>query len=161
MIGQGRPQAGLARVTLVAIDCLNPLHALRALDICLDKMAFADAVFLSDTASNYNLPGCRMVGIPRIDSSAAYSRFVIKDLGRHVQTSHLLLVQWDGYIRIPSTGTQSWPGGGRLRRRPGHCRWLVPPDQSRSGRRQALSKGPARRRRRVPGRSRPGAGNSR
>lgn len=88
----------LPQVTVCAIDCVNPLLALRALDISLHECRFADAVFLSDTADRYQLPGCRMVKIPRIASRAEYSRFVIKELGRHFRTSHLLVIQWDGYV---------------------------------------------------------------
>jgi len=39
-----------------------------------------------------------VVKIPRIASRAEYSRFVIKELGRHFRTSHLLVIQWDGYV---------------------------------------------------------------
>jgi tetratricopeptide (TPR) repeat protein len=88
----------LPQVTLCAIDCVNPVLALRALDISLQQCRFGDAVFLSDSADRYQLPGCRMVSIPRIDSRADYSRFVIKELGEHFRTSHVLVVQWDGYV---------------------------------------------------------------
>ena len=91
----------LPSVTLCAVDCLNPALALRALDICGLQCNFGDVVFLSDTASRYELDGCRMVNIPRIGSVAEYSRFVLKELGRYCNTEHLLLVQWDGYIINP------------------------------------------------------------
>lgn len=94
----------LPSVTLCAIDCVNPQLALRALDICRLQCNFGDAVFLSDTASQCNLDGCRMVDIPRLGSVAEYSRFVLKELGQYCQTGHVLLVQWDGYIIHP----QSW-----------------------------------------------------
>lgn len=91
----------LGDVTLCAVDCVNPIHALRALDISGASCRFGDVVFLSDSAAQYQLPGCRMEVIPRIDSPAAYSRFVLKELGRHFRTSHLLLVQWDGHVIHP------------------------------------------------------------
>ena len=94
----------LPAVTLCAIDCVNPVLALRALDLCGLQCRFGDALFLSDTASQYQLAGCRMEVIPRIGSVAEYSRFVLKELGRHIRTEHVLLVQWDGYIINP----QSW-----------------------------------------------------
>lgn len=91
----------LPEVTLCAVDCLNPVLALRALDICLGQCRFADAVFLSDSAENYRLGGCRMANISRITSRGDYSRFVLKELIAHVHTSHVLLVQWDGYVIAP------------------------------------------------------------
>lgn len=94
----------LPSVTLCAVDCLNPMLALRALDICGLQCNFGDVVFLSDTANQYKLDGCRMEVIPRIGSVAEYSRFVLKELGRYCNTEHMLLVQWDGYIINP----QSW-----------------------------------------------------
>lgn len=94
----------LSSVTLCAVDCLNPALALRALDICGLQCNFGDMVFLSDSATRHGLDGCRMVDIPRINSVAEYSRFVLKELGRYCNTEHMLLVQWDGYIINP----QSW-----------------------------------------------------
>ena len=94
----------LPSVTLCAVDCLNPGLALRAIDICGLQCNFGDVLFLSDSASRYELDGCRMVDIPRIGSVAEYSRFVLKELGRYCNTEHVLLVQWDGYIINP----QSW-----------------------------------------------------
>lgn len=88
----------LPQVTLCAVDCVNPLLALRALDISMHECRFSGALFLSDTADRYQLPGCQMVNIPRIDSRSEYSRFVIKELGRYLSTSHMLVVQWDGYV---------------------------------------------------------------
>lgn len=102
MVGSGVKLPGAERVTICAIDCANPVHALLALDISLSRMAFADAVFLSDRASEYALNGVRMVNIPRIESGQGYSRFVLKELGRHFNTSHVLLIQWDGYVLDPS-----------------------------------------------------------
>jgi tetratricopeptide (TPR) repeat protein len=94
----------LPSVTLCAIDCVNPVLALRALELCGLQCRFGDVLFLSDTASQYRLAGCRMEVIPRIGAVAEYSRFVLKELGRYCRTEHLLLVQWDGYIINP----QSW-----------------------------------------------------
>jgi len=91
----------LPSVTLCAIDCVNPALALRALDLCGLQCHFGDALLLSDTASRYQLAGCRMVDIPRIGSVAEYSRFVIKELGRYCSTDYVLLIQWDGYIMNP------------------------------------------------------------
>ena len=88
----------LPDLTLCAVDCINPVLALRALDISMQQCRFGGAVFLSDSADQYELPGCRMVSIPRIRSRAEYSHLMLKDLGRHFATSHVLVIQWDGYV---------------------------------------------------------------
>ncbi len=38
------------------------------------------------------------VKIPRLNGMADYSRFMIRELYKYVNTSHALIVQWDGYI---------------------------------------------------------------
>lgn len=91
----------LSSVTLCAVDCANPLLALRALDLCARQCRFAEVLFLSDSVDRYQLAGCRIELIPRIGSRAEYSRFILKELGRYCRTEHLLLVQWDGYIINP------------------------------------------------------------
>jgi len=91
----------LSSVTLCAVDCVNPLLTLRALDLCGRQCRFGEVLFLSDRADQYELTGCRMGPIPRIGSRAEYSRFILKELGRYCRTKHLLLVQWDGYIINP------------------------------------------------------------
>ena len=93
----------LPSVTLCAVDCVNPVLALRALDLCQRQCDFGEMLFLSDSAEQYQLAGCRMVTIPRIGSRAEYSRFMLKDLGAFLRTDHLLLVQWDGYIINPDS----------------------------------------------------------
>ncbi|MGO8754318.1 MAG: DUF5672 family protein [Gallionellaceae bacterium] len=99
-----RPVPNLPSVTLCAVDCVNPVLALRALDLCGHQCKFGEVLFLSDSAHRYQLDGCRMESIPHIGSRAEYSRFVLKELGAHLRTDHLLLIQWDGYIINP----ESW-----------------------------------------------------
>jgi tetratricopeptide (TPR) repeat protein len=104
MVNEMKSLPDLSSVTLCAIDCINPLLALRSLDLCSLQCRFGEVLFLSDTASRHKLAGCRMKDIDRIGSVAEYSRFVIKELGRYCRTEYLLMVQWDGYVINP----QSW-----------------------------------------------------
>ena len=66
----------------------------------LAAMDFADAVFISDSGADTG--GARHVAIDPLAGRAAYSRFVMKDLLRHIETEHVLLIQWDGYVVNPS-----------------------------------------------------------
>lgn len=67
--------------------------------LSLSAIDFADALFVSDRG--HDISGARQIFIPRLAGREAYSRFVIKDLLEHVRTSHVLLIQWDGYVIHP------------------------------------------------------------
>ena len=96
------PAPNLDRVTLACVDCVNHELAIAALGQCVQKCAFARVLFLTDRA--FALDGVDVVRIAPLTSRDAYSRFVIKDLARHIDTSHVLLIQWDGFVVNP----QSW-----------------------------------------------------
>jgi hypothetical protein len=92
----------LDRVTLCCIDCVNHDLALAALDQCVQKCRFARALFVTDRAISHD--GVETIRIPTLDSRDAYSHFVIKELGRYVDTDFVLLIQWDGYV----LNAQAW-----------------------------------------------------
>jgi len=87
----------LPGVTLCCIDTFYHDYALVALKNCLAQCRFEDVLFLSDR--DFGLPSIRTRLIDRLPSSAAYSRFVLKELHRHIETPYVLLVQWDGFIQ--------------------------------------------------------------
>jgi tetratricopeptide (TPR) repeat protein len=68
--------------------------------LSLAAMDFADAVFISDSGADTG--GARHVAIDPLAGRVAYSRFVMKDLLRHIETEHMLLIQWDGYVVNPA-----------------------------------------------------------
>jgi tetratricopeptide (TPR) repeat protein len=82
--------------TLCCIDCRNGALALRALRLSLRECAFERVLFLTD--QGLAAPGIETRSIPTIGSPEQYSRFVMKDLLEHIDTDHVLLVQWDGYV---------------------------------------------------------------
>jgi hypothetical protein len=92
----------LPQVTLVCVDCTPRLPwSLAALRRCLAQVAFGEALLFTDSASlqGRDLPeGVRWIDIPPLVSIEAYSSFMIKGLAPHVRTSHVLVVQWDGYV---------------------------------------------------------------
>src|SRR5215475_11579638 len=94
------PMLELPSVTLCCIDTANPLLALRALRLSSTAIRFARVLMLSDrpTAS----PGIEARIIAPLASRAEYSQFVLKSLLSHVDTDHVLLIQWDGYVINPS-----------------------------------------------------------
>jgi len=93
----------LPGVTLVCIDTVNHALALRALKKSRTAVNYARTLFLTDALPNGVVapPGIDIVAISPLDSRGAYSRFVLKHLLPFVETKHLLLVQWDGYVVNP------------------------------------------------------------
>ena len=92
----------LPQVTLCCVDSTPRLPwALKALQRCLEQVSFGDAILCTDHASlqGQTLPdGVRWVEIAPLRSIEAYSEFMIKGLAEHVRTSHVLIVQWDGFV---------------------------------------------------------------
>ena len=91
-----RSLPSLDRVTLCCVDCVNHDLALAALDQCVQKCRFAQVRFITDRAIAFD--GVDTVRVPTLDSRDAYSHFVIKELGRYIDTDFVLLIQWDGYV---------------------------------------------------------------
>lgn len=50
----------------------------------------------------------RAVAIARLTSHFVYSHFVLKELSHFIATSHMLFVQWDGYVLHPDCGRDSF-----------------------------------------------------
>ncbi len=85
--------------TLCVIDTQTHALAARAMRLSLAAMDFADALFISDSAGDTG--GARHVAIAPLAGRVAYSHFVMKDLLQYVETEHVLLIQWDGYVVHP------------------------------------------------------------
>ena len=90
----------LPTVTLACADTANPELALRALSLSAARVRFARTLFLTDRG--HSVEGIEVRPIPRLDSRDAYSQYVLKELVRHVDTPHVLLIQWDGYVLDPA-----------------------------------------------------------
>lgn len=86
----------LRRVTLCCIDCVNHELALAAIGQCVQKCDFGRVLFVTDR--DYAIPGIDVARIAPLAARAAYSRFVVKELGALIDTDFVLLVQWDGFV---------------------------------------------------------------
>ena len=93
-------------ITLCCVDCVNQPLAVRALRLSMSALPFAETLLL--TSGFHDLPDLRVERIPPLQSHAEYSHFVAKTLVDHVHTSHVLLVQWDGYVINPSAWTDEF-----------------------------------------------------
>ena len=89
---------------------------------CRARIHFGRAVLLTSKAVDTpeGIEVCLIDGINDIES---YSQFVIRQLGFYFDTTHALLVQWDGYVLHPERWDSSfvsydyigatWPGNDR------------------------------------------------
>ena len=85
----------LPGVTLCCIDTANHALAVRALQRSTMGIRFAGALLLTDR--RIDDPDIEVRRIGALASREAYSRFVLTSLLDHIDTPHVLLVQWDGY----------------------------------------------------------------
>src|SRR5262249_12882229 len=104
--GSARPVARAAsgmiplpQVTLACVDCAYHDLAAEALRRCLSGVRFGRAVLLTDRAMA--VAGVETLPIAPLRSVAEYSEFVLKRLVDYVDTPHVLLVQWDGFVLNP------------------------------------------------------------
>jgi hypothetical protein len=89
----------LDRVTLVAVDTRAPALAAQALRRSMSAVRFARALLLThEAAASLGGDGLEVIDIGPISSAAAYSQFVLHGLLPFVDTSHVLVTQWDGFV---------------------------------------------------------------
>jgi len=94
----------LPKVSLICVDCTDKLHlAERAIEKSLEQCSFGAVKFLTHDESRKHA-----VKIPRLTSLEDYSRFMIRDLNRYVDTDFALVVQWDGYVLNGKAWTDSF-----------------------------------------------------
>lgn len=92
------PSVTLAAVTSIALD-----QTARAVAECLAHAEFARVLWISDAPPPAGGDArIEWIRISPLRSREAYSRFVLRDLGKLLTSDHVLLIQWDGYILDPS-----------------------------------------------------------
>lgn len=85
----------IPEITLCIIDTVNHGRATLAIKKSLQQIKPARAVFLTNIA--IEIEGVEVIQIPEIKSKQDYSRFIIRELYKYFDTSHVLTVQHDGY----------------------------------------------------------------
>lgn len=92
----------LDSVTLCAVSSSNISATLHAMEASLAEIDFAGALLLTDRdPASLDLEAgskIRVIGIEPIQSSRAYSDFLLKSLPDYISTTHCLIVQWDGHV---------------------------------------------------------------
>lgn len=85
----------LPNLSLLIVDCVDYNKAKLSFDHCCSYIEFGDAKILT----HFDVEGDHITKIPKISSHAEYSKFMISDLADYITTEHVLVAQWDGFIR--------------------------------------------------------------
>lgn len=94
----------LPQVTLCCVDTRSVSLALWAVQRCMAAANFGEVLFFGpdpETAGIAIPEGVQWVNIPPLRGIEDYNRFMLRDLAPHVKTSHVLVVQWDGFVTAP------------------------------------------------------------
>lgn len=94
----------LPEVTLMCVDGVNAHRAARVLEICKTKADFGAVKLLTHLDINYE----HKVTIMPLQTLVAYSIWCLTEMYKHFDTSHVLIVQRDGWILNPSSFNRDW-----------------------------------------------------
>lgn len=98
VVDQSPPRLALPQVTLCAVTSVNVPATVRALEHSMAHIDFAACKLFTDAEIAPTGIGIDVIKIPGLSSVADYSNFVLKQLVDQIDTSHCLIVQWDGYV---------------------------------------------------------------
>lgn len=87
----------LNNVTIVSIDCLNPSLALNSIRKSLNQCDFFKAILFTDHKGIQD-DYISVHSIGKINSKNDYSKFILKDLDKYIETEFVLISQWDGFV---------------------------------------------------------------
>jgi hypothetical protein len=91
----------LPQVTLVAATSINLEATLQGVAACRELVDFAACKLMTHQQPATTPPGVEVVITHRLETSEQYSRYMLAGLADHVETSHCLVVQWDGRVVNP------------------------------------------------------------
>lgn len=89
----------LPNVTLICVDCVEPIKAIRAIEISMEQVRFGAVKMLSHHTNIFTEKiGFKHIQIPIIRSKQEYSSFIMKEIYKYVDTDYMLIIQNDGYV---------------------------------------------------------------
>lgn len=89
------------KITIILVSDIKLNKSLEALLISTKKIQPFESLFFTSKEINLskkNRELIKIIKIEPINSLRAYSEFIIYSLHKYIKTSHILIVQWDGYI---------------------------------------------------------------
>lgn len=91
-------QLNLPQVTLISASSINLDATVQAMEACQRHIRFANSKLLTHCKLTINLPSIEVISAPKLEDSVQYSAFMLAELANYVETSHCLVVQWDGHV---------------------------------------------------------------
>lgn len=94
----------LPTVTLMCIDCVDVGRAIKVLEHCKSKVDFGAVKLLTSMPCDYE----HRVEIMPLNSLIMYSVFMLTKVHEYIDTTHVLIVQRDGWILNPESFDMAW-----------------------------------------------------
>jgi hypothetical protein len=91
----------LENVTLVCVTSINIDRAIRAIKYSCKNIVFGDVFLFSD--KDVSVDGIKTFKTDKLDY-IGYSRFIVYELHKHIETEFVLIIQDDGFVVNP----ESW-----------------------------------------------------
>jgi hypothetical protein len=92
----------LSHVTLCCVDNRYPELGFQAIERTCKDLNFAEVLFFTKkdyiAPSLHEIKNLKIIPLNYIRNIGDYSQFIIKELYRHIHTSHVLIIQWDGFV---------------------------------------------------------------
>lgn len=94
----------LPSVSLICVDCLDIQGAIKVVEHCKKMCDFGAVKLLTSIPSDHP----DVIKIKPLNCLVSYSIFMLKDIYKYIETSHLLVVQRDGWILNPASWDDSF-----------------------------------------------------
>jgi hypothetical protein len=97
----------LPDVTLVLIDTIAEELADLAVRDTLELIAPDDVLIFTDNPEKFRERNS-VVEIPELTSTTLYNQFLWWEVPKYISTSHMLVIQWDGWVISPEAWTDNF-----------------------------------------------------
>ena len=88
----------LQDVTLTIVSDVKISESSLALQKSLEQLAFGDVIFCTSKTNEVKEKNVKLMHVDKMNSISDYDNFICKELHKYVTTSHVLNIQWDGYV---------------------------------------------------------------
>jgi len=95
-------------ITLIIVDCVEPEKAARVLSHCASIFPVEKSVLCTHEKIKNTSANIEIHTIDKLNTVDEYSEFILRQLHKHINTSHCLLIQTDGFIINPSLWNDSY-----------------------------------------------------
>jgi hypothetical protein len=98
----------LPDVTLIAISSIKIPETMQVLQKCCQKLEFASVKIVTHERPKKLSTNIVYEYCPLIDNIHKYNQYAFSELGKHIDTSHCLLIQYDSGVLRPELWNDGW-----------------------------------------------------